>query len=274
MPNLTGERPLEGLTPDSILALHDAGYRAVLGRLGSGRVVDIGCGEGFESAGLAGPERYVIGVDYSFAALKATIGRFPTTTVCPAQMEATNLGLAQGSVKWVCSSHLIEHFANPESHVAEISRVLASDGTAFVLTPNRPADFENPFHLTLFDAADLAELLDEWFWEVRVYGLDATEVVKADFASRRAKAQRLLALDHFDIRHKIPRSWYLAAYTRLLPVAYRFLAKATTAGGSGITAEDFFVTEEVDETTLALFAVASIPKRPKGTYGVKGSGRG
>ena len=33
---LTGERPQEGVTPDSLLALHAAGYRTVIERLGSG----------------------------------------------------------------------------------------------------------------------------------------------------------------------------------------------------------------------------------------------
>ena len=35
---LTGERPMEGATPDSLLALHDAGYREVVARLGPGVV--------------------------------------------------------------------------------------------------------------------------------------------------------------------------------------------------------------------------------------------
>ena len=33
---LTGERPMAGATPDSLLALHDAGYREVAARLGAG----------------------------------------------------------------------------------------------------------------------------------------------------------------------------------------------------------------------------------------------
>ena len=31
---LTGERPMEGVTPDSLLALHAAGYRTIIERLG------------------------------------------------------------------------------------------------------------------------------------------------------------------------------------------------------------------------------------------------
>ncbi len=54
---LTGERPQQGVTPDSLLALHEAGYRAVLERLGDGRILDVGCGQGFESVRFLGPGR-------------------------------------------------------------------------------------------------------------------------------------------------------------------------------------------------------------------------
>ena len=33
---LTGERPMRDVTPDSLLAFHDAGYREVINRLGRG----------------------------------------------------------------------------------------------------------------------------------------------------------------------------------------------------------------------------------------------
>ena len=51
---LTGERPMEGATPDSLLALHDAGYREMVARLGPGIVLDVGCGVGDETARLVG----------------------------------------------------------------------------------------------------------------------------------------------------------------------------------------------------------------------------
>src|SRR5262252_3907856 len=61
---LTGERPMAGSTPDSLLALHDAGYREVAARLGRGLVVDVGCGVGAQTALLVGSDRTVVGVDY------------------------------------------------------------------------------------------------------------------------------------------------------------------------------------------------------------------
>src|SRR5947207_4890110 len=61
---LTGERPMAGATPDSLLAFHDAGYREMAARLGPGTVLDIGCGVGDETSRLVDDDRTVLGVDY------------------------------------------------------------------------------------------------------------------------------------------------------------------------------------------------------------------
>lgn len=272
-PKLTGERPQEGVTPDSLLSLHDAGYREVLARLGPGVVLDLGTGEGFGSVRLAGEGRHVIGVDYSEEAVVAARRTYGEDLVV-GQMDACALGIAGGVVDWVCSSHLIEHFADPGPHVAEMARVLGPDGTAFVLTPNAPADFENPFHLCLFRPEDLAAFLGHWFTDVTVVGLDASSRVKEDFAARRASAARLLRLDVLDLRHRMPRQWYVALYTRLLPIAYRVLDRrrrdhrrrdhrpgsAAPRDESPITAADWFVTEAIDDTTPVLFAICEGPR--------------
>ena len=259
---LTGERPMEGVTPDSLLALHAAGYRTVIERLGSGTMLDVGCGQGFESARFLAADRTVVGADYSAEAVSAAAGRWGNQGLHVAQMNALDLGLAGSTFRWACSSHLIEHFDDPEGHVRELARVLADDGTVFFLTPNAPADFENPFHIHLFEPPELTAMLGRHFHDVTVQGLDAVPHVKADFTARRVKANKVLALDFLDLRHKIPRSWYIGAYTRILPLAYKVIARGDSGGSTGITADDFFVTDELDTTTMVLFATASRPRRP------------
>ena len=50
-------------------------------------------------------------------------------------------------------------------------------------------------------------------------------------------------------------------YTRVLPLAYRLIARGDSGGMTGITADDFFVTDQLDRTTMVLFATASRPRR-------------
>ncbi len=262
---LTGERPIGGKTPPSLLALHGAGYREVAARLGAGSVLDLGCGLGDESATLAGPARVVLGLDYDTATAVQAARRHGLLAV---SADGSCLPLRTGAVDWVCSSHLIEHFVDPAAHVAEVARVLG-DGAAFFVTPNAPADFENPYHVSLFEPRQLADLLGRYFDEVEVLGLDGDAVVKADFERRRRFARRLLAVDVFGLRHRLPRETYVALHANARRFAYPLLAVVGRIGDrSGrrppppeVTADRFQLATTIDPSTLVLFAIARRPRR-------------
>jgi ubiquinone/menaquinone biosynthesis C-methylase UbiE len=259
---LTGERPMEGSTPDSLLALHDAGYREVAARLGTGRIVDVGCGVGDETATLAGPDRMLIGADYSAAtvvdASRVHRGlRF-------AAMDGSQLALRNASVDAVVSSHIIEHFTNPVTHVAELARALKPTGTAFVITPNAPADFENPFHVYLFEPAHLTSMMALFFEEVECFGLEGDDVLRADFAARRASGEKLLKLDVLRLRQRMPRKAYVWSYEHLLPIVYRMLGSGRSGVGSGIDASHLALQPGITRETPVLFAIGRRPRLPVG----------
>ena len=256
---LTGERPMQGQTPDSLLALHTAGYREVKARMGTGRFLDVGCGLGDESVGFAGGGRDLVGVDYDPATAARAVAVHGAEGMRAICADGSALGLRDGAFDNVCSSHLIEHFTDPEYHVREVARVLAPGGTAFFITPNAPADFENPYHVYLFEPEDLRAMLGRHFGSVQVLGLDATPVVKADFEKRRAMAQKLLKLDPMGLRHKLPRGAYVWMHATGRRVAYRFTNTEQVGGQSGITDDEFFLTPDIDPSTLVLFAVCSDP---------------
>ena len=256
---LTGERPMQGQTPDSLLALHTAGYREVRARMSTGRFLDVGCGLGDESVGFAGGGRELVGVDYDAATAALAVREHGAEGMRAICADGSMIGLRGDTFHNVCSSHLIEHFVEPEHHVAEVARVLAPGGTAFFITPNAPADFENPYHVYLFEPDDLRAMLDRHFRSVEVLGLDATPVVKADFEKRRAMAQKLLRVDPLGLRHKLPRGAYVWMHAAGRRVAYRFANTEQVGGQSGITDAEFFLTEHIDPSTLVLFAVCSDP---------------
>ena len=261
---------MQGSTPDALLALHDAGYREVRARLDRGVILDVGCGVGDETASLTGDGRHVVGLDYSAQTVVDASHERADAGLRFAAMDGSVLGVRDHSVDAVVSSHIIEHFTNPVTHVAELARVLRPDGTAFVITPNAPADFENPFHVYLFETAHLVSMLKLFFEDVECLGLEGDDVLHADFAARRASGERILKLDAFDLRHKLPRRTYVWAYTRALPLVYRVLGSRRSGVGSGIDASHFFVTEQVTPSTPVLFAIG---RRPRARLGPAETGQ-
>jgi SAM-dependent methyltransferase len=258
---ITGERPVDGVTPDGLVALHTAGYLEVARQIGpSGRVLDIGCGVGFGASLLRAPGREVVGLDYDLGAARTASQRSDAPDLQIVCGDGGSLGLADAAFDWVASSHIIEHFTSPERHVAEIARVLKPDGAAFIFTPNAPADLENPFHVHLFTREQLRTMLSAHFSDVWVGGHDGTAEVKADFAARRASAARLLRLDFLKIRHRIPRRWYIAGYSAATRGFYRLQSKRHAGGATQITSDDFCAVDNVDDTTLSLFAIARRPR--------------
>lgn len=252
----TGERPIKDSTPPALVALHDAGYREVIARLPRGLVLDIGCGVGDESVRLAGDGRRVLGVDYDpeTAALASHHG---VTAVCA---DGSILPFGTATVDAVCSSHIIEHFVDPSGHVAEMARVTKDDGVVCVITPNEPADFENPYHVHLFRPDGLRQMLLRFFEDVDVVGLDGDDEVRRDFAARRKTGRRLLALDFLGLRHRLPRRWFIAIHAFGRRLVYPFVNRRRS-DVPVITEDRFSITPRIDDDTLVLFATARRPRR-------------
>jgi SAM-dependent methyltransferase len=241
-----------------LIALHDAGYREVALRLPAGRVLDVGCGVGSETAALRSSDRVLFGVDYDAETARIAAG----TGMMPACADGASLPFADGSFDAVCSSHLIEHFVDPEEHVAEISRVLAPNGRAVFVTPNEPADFENPFHVSLFTAESLRSTLGRHFDRVSVVGLDGDELVKEDFERRRRTGRRLLALDPFGLRHRLPRSWYVGLHALGRRLVYP-LTNRRESKEVPVSADHFSIVDMIDDSTLVLLATAEGPRNAR-----------
>jgi SAM-dependent methyltransferase len=232
----------------------------VLARLGPGVTVDVGCGIGDETRRLAAPDRLVVGADYSAETMRAAAAELGNERLRFCAFDGAALALRDGAVDNIVSSHIIEHFVNPVAHVAELARALRPDGTAFVITPNAPADFENPFHVYLFERAHLVSLLSLFFEDVVCLGLEGDDALHADFAARRESGERLLRLDVLRLRQRMPHAAYVWAYERVLPIVYRMLGRERTGIGSGLSEHNFRTTEHINEHTPGLFAIARRPR--------------
>ena len=121
----------------------------------------------------------------------------------------------------------------------------APTAPAFVITPNAPADFENPFHVYLFEPEHLVSLLALFFDDVDVpRPRRRRRAARPTSRRRRASGERLLRLDRARPPPPASRAGaYVWAYEHVLPLVYRLLGREQhPASDPGIDESHFFLT--------------------------------
>lgn len=119
------------LQPASLNFWMDSVYSAVNGHLAH-TVVDLGCGSGRFSLGLAEKfDAHVIGIDPSRRMLSRAPHRDRVTYL---QASAEQLPLADRSVDVVFMSMVWQHFTDPQRAGAQIARVLRTGGSLCIRT--------------------------------------------------------------------------------------------------------------------------------------------
>ena len=250
---ITGERvvtPAGGFHPT--WQRHVAAYALAEPELGPGRVLDLGCGVG-HSYHLLAP-RETVGVDLDPRVLA---GQERETVA--ADMRA--LPFADGSFASVLSVQSLEHVPDPERVLAEVVRVLADDGVAVFVTPNRltlgrPDEIIDPYHHVEFDPAELDALCRRFFDRVTVRGLFGSERYMQLFDEERATLDRLLRLDPLRLRRAVPN----AARRRLYDHMLRRSRRDEDPRAAAITPDDFHLGDDELGRSLDLCAICSSPR--------------
>ncbi len=185
-----------------IYVFHTATYDHAATRVGSGRVLDFGCGTGYGDERIADGCAHVTGVDVSDDAIayaqrvhahpKVDYRRIAPIDDVPLPFEAADFDA-------VLSFQVIEHVPDPAAYVAEAARVTRPGGLLVLATPDRRTRLWprqrpwNRYHLTEFDPDELVALLDPWYEIVEVAGLGASpQILDAELS--RTRRLRLLSL--------------------------------------------------------------------------------
>jgi 2-polyprenyl-3-methyl-5-hydroxy-6-metoxy-1,4-benzoquinol methylase len=186
---LTGERTVPGIAEENYwFRRHEAAYQWLLPHVARLRVLEVGCGEGYGTALLAGSASSVVGVDYDALTATHAAASYPQASFVRGNLAA--LPFARSSFDAVVTLQVIEHVWNHREFVRECLRVLRPGGLLVVTTPNRltfsaGSDVPlNPFHTKEFTAAELTELL-------RRNGFDVTDVLGLHAGPRLVEYDRL-----------------------------------------------------------------------------------
>ncbi|MDQ3742310.1 MAG: class I SAM-dependent methyltransferase [Actinomycetota bacterium] len=158
-------------------------------RLAHGRrVLDAGCGTAYGTRMLAeAGAAKVTGVDRAASVLEAARPACPDSVeLVPADLR--ELPFADRSFDLVVCFEVIEHLEEPEAAIAELERVVASDGVLLISSPNRDVyEPGNPHHLHEYTPAELQAALERYFAHVelrRQANLIASAVMADDVAGR------------------------------------------------------------------------------------------
>jgi GT2 family glycosyltransferase/SAM-dependent methyltransferase/glycosyltransferase involved in cell wall biosynthesis len=172
----TGERCVPWAPDVQVVYEHFHRYmwaaRVVEGR----RVLDLGSGEGFGAAILAGSAGHVVGVDVDERTVehsKLNYGGANLEFHVGTALDLSTFG--DGSFGAVVAFEIIEHVQDQERVLDEVARVLGEDGILVVSTPDRRLYSEatgqqNPFHERELALEEFQELLGSHFPHVAGWG--------------------------------------------------------------------------------------------------------
>ena len=253
---LTGERLDSGSTLYAAdLARHRVAYRFAVARAGTGRVLDLGCGDGYGSAELAAHQAGVVGMDRVAPAAepRRSAARF-------VRGELRGLPFAPASFELVVSFQVIEHLLDPSDYLREITRVLRPSGTLLLTTPNLlQSERENPYHVHEYAAAELEAALSRWFGRVEMLGVFAIGPAAEFQAARLRRIRSLTRLDPLRLRRRLPQplvEWGFARLSLLVRLAAR------RSGAVEVVGEEHYPIAPVDAACLDLLAVCREPRPP------------
>ncbi|MGM0398212.1 MAG: methyltransferase domain-containing protein [Halobacteriota archaeon] len=102
------------------------------------RVLDVGCGTGFGTAGLLEYADEVTGLDQSIHQLEKARAKFDGDSVRFTRGDAERLPFADDSFDVLWSSGSIEYWPNPVRALQEFRRVVEPGGQILVVGPNYP----------------------------------------------------------------------------------------------------------------------------------------
>ena len=135
-------------------------------------ILDIGCGLGATTARFAAahPDATTIGVNYSEAQVARAVRTDAASGASFVAMDATQLGIASGSVDRIHSIEAAVHFAPRTAFFAEAARVLRPGGRMIIsdILPRAPSDVVPPDNV-------VTEIAD-YVAAARANGLEAVHV--------------------------------------------------------------------------------------------------
>jgi 2-polyprenyl-3-methyl-5-hydroxy-6-metoxy-1,4-benzoquinol methylase len=173
----TGERILTEKVSPLFIARHLCAYKFAEKYAAQKTVLDLGCGEGYGSAYLAGFAKKVIAVDYSEEAIDYAKKKYVKNNLEFIALDVKDLAGSSLAADVVCSFQVIEHISDPGSYLEGVKKVMAPEGVFICSTCNMldasPGSSVplNKFHVKEYLWFEFQELFSGYFKKVQLFAL-------------------------------------------------------------------------------------------------------
>jgi len=221
----------------------------------SGRLLDIGCGEGRGLKYLRKNVTSYTGIDKIEEVLAALKDKYPQETFLHMNIPPFK-GLESESFDSAVSFQVIEHIENDKLYVKEIARVLKPGGTAILSTPNIKMSLtRNPWHVREYTHEEFRDILAAEFSSVECLGVYGDEKVMDYFERNKKGVERFTRFDIFNLQYKLPRKWLEIPYNIANRMNRNKLMKDDDSLVSEINLNNFYL-DKADDSCLDLLYIA------------------
>jgi ubiquinone/menaquinone biosynthesis C-methylase UbiE len=137
-------------------------------------VLDIACGEGYGTNILSRIAKHVTGVDMDEKTIAHATGKYRADNMVFKTGNVTAIPVEDSSMDVVVSFETLEHLQEQGRMLAELKRVLKTDGLLIISTPDKKyysdeSGFSNPFHVRELYSHEFLGLLERFFSPVKLF---------------------------------------------------------------------------------------------------------
>lgn len=219
----------------------------------SGRIMEIGCGEGYGYSVLKEKVDHYVGIDK----INVNTSGWINGKADFFRMKVPHLqNIPSNIFDFIIAFQVIEHIKDDSLFLSEISRVLKKGGQLLLSTPNRKTSLtRNPWHIREYDYMQLAQRLQPHFSSVTLNGLNTSETLQTYLAEHKAQVARILRWDVLKLEQRLPRQFLKIPYNMFNQFNKVLMFKRNTELLNRITADDFIL-GDITEESLDLFVKA------------------
>ena len=213
----------------------------------SGKVLEIGCGEGYGLVELAPKAEHYLAVDKYDTPISKELKE--QNNISFRQIEIPPLkGIEDNSIDFVVTFQVIEHINDDELFVSEIFRVLRPGGKLILTTPNKLMSLtRNPWHFREYTPNEMQEILQTSFKEINIKGVFGLGKAMDYYEKNKKAVEKITRWDIFNLQYLLPRFLLQIPYDILNRINRQKLQDNNNDLVDAVTINDFCIKPMTDK---------------------------